>query len=312
MTAGIVSKRQKRTNSNGRTLTGWLLPTFGSTVGSKYLIALTGLALTGFVFVHVSGNLLIYKGRDALNGYALFLKERGALLWLARGGLLAAFLLHVYLTVRLKVRNRNARRVRYAYEDTIQATWASRHMLLTGLVILAFVIFHLMHYTFGLVFATTPAGVNFPRPARPGPACRRLRDDGLRLPQRRRVDHLHCRSTIPRSAPEPRHCQHVSVARPEFAAVLAGPAGNRADADGDRGGGQRVDAGGGDVAAGGCGRARLGSASAKRRETSSPDAGIHVMNLDAKVPGGPLAEKWTRHRFEMKLVNPANKRKYTP
>jgi len=164
MSAGIISKRQKRTNSNGRALTGWLLPALGSTVGSKYLIALTGLALTGFVLVHMSGNLLIYKGRDALNSYALFLKERGALLWLARGGLLAAFLLHIGLTVRLKVRNRNARPERYAYEDTIQANWASRHMLLTGLVILAFVIFHLMHYTFGVVFATaqTPQGaVNF-------------------------------------------------------------------------------------------------------------------------------------------------------
>jgi succinate dehydrogenase / fumarate reductase, cytochrome b subunit len=161
MSAGIISKREKRTNSNGRALTGWLLPALGSTVGSKYLIALTGLALTGFVFVHMSGNLLIYRGRDALNSYALFLKERGALLWLARGGLLAVFLLHIWLTVRLKLRNRNARPERYAYEDTIQASWASRHMLLTGLVILAFVIFHLMHYTFGLVFATTPSGKNF-------------------------------------------------------------------------------------------------------------------------------------------------------
>src|SRR3954447_23847691 len=104
MSAGIISKRQQRTNSNGRTLTGWLLPALGSTVGTKYLIALTGLALTGFVLVHMSGNLLIYRGRDALNGYALFLKARGALLWLARGGLLAVFLLHIVLTIRLRIR----------------------------------------------------------------------------------------------------------------------------------------------------------------------------------------------------------------
>jgi succinate dehydrogenase / fumarate reductase cytochrome b subunit len=163
MSAGTISKRQFPTNDDGRTPATWLLPALGSTVGNKYLIALTAWALTGFVLVHMSGNLLIFKGRDALNSYALFLKDRGALLWVARGGLLAVFVLHIWLTVRLKLRNRAARPVPYAYEQTIQASWASRHMLLAGLVILAFVVFHLMHYTFGLVAATSPSGVNFLR-----------------------------------------------------------------------------------------------------------------------------------------------------
>jgi succinate dehydrogenase / fumarate reductase cytochrome b subunit len=139
----------------------WLFAALGTTVGSKYLVALTGLALTGFVIVHMAGNLLLFRGRDALNSYALFLKDRGALLWLARAGLLATFVLHIWIAVRLTRRNRAARPARYAYDDTVQASWASRTMIWSGLVILAFVVFHLLHYTFGLVAATAPDGRNY-------------------------------------------------------------------------------------------------------------------------------------------------------
>jgi succinate dehydrogenase / fumarate reductase cytochrome b subunit len=126
-----------------------------SSLGSKYLMALTGLALIGFVLAHMAGNLLIFAGKEALNGYAKHLEELGLLLWVARRGLLAVFVLHIALGVRLWLSNRSARPVRYHYEDTVKASWASRHMLLTGLVILAFVIYHLLHFTFGV---TDPAG----------------------------------------------------------------------------------------------------------------------------------------------------------
>jgi succinate dehydrogenase / fumarate reductase cytochrome b subunit len=139
----------------------WLFAALSTTVGSKYIVALTGLALTGFVVVHMTGNLLLFRGREALNSYALFLKEHGGLLWAARIGLLAVFVLHIWLAVRLKFRNLTARPTRYAYENTVQASWASRTMIWSGLVILAFLIFHLLHYTFGLVFATDPGGKNF-------------------------------------------------------------------------------------------------------------------------------------------------------
>jgi succinate dehydrogenase / fumarate reductase cytochrome b subunit len=160
-TATTPSKRLKETNFQPVPMSRWLLDGLGTTVGSKYVVALTGLALTAFVIVHMSGNLLIFRGREALNSYALFLKERGALLWGARLGLLAVFVLHIWLAVRLTLRNRAARPTRYAYEDTVQATIASRTMIWSGLVILAFVIFHLLQYTFGLVAATTPNGTNF-------------------------------------------------------------------------------------------------------------------------------------------------------
>src|SRR3954447_951035 len=160
-TATTPSKRLVPTNATRQRMSRWLFAALGTTVGSKYVVALTGLALTAFVVVHMAGNLLIFRGRDALNSYALFLKDRGGLLWLARGGLLAMFVLHVWLAVRLTLRNRAARPTRYAYEDTVQASWASRTMIWSGLVILAFVIFHLMHYTFGLVAATAPDGTNY-------------------------------------------------------------------------------------------------------------------------------------------------------
>jgi succinate dehydrogenase / fumarate reductase cytochrome b subunit len=161
MATVTVSKRQIGTNSLRPPNTRQLLPALSTTVGHKYIVALTGVVLTVFVLGHMTGNLLVYKGRDALNGYAQFLKDHGLLLWSARLGLLTVFTIHIWLAVRLKFRNRAARPVPYTYEDTIQATWASRHMILTGLVILAFVVFHLMHYTFGLVAATTPDGRNF-------------------------------------------------------------------------------------------------------------------------------------------------------
>jgi succinate dehydrogenase / fumarate reductase cytochrome b subunit len=136
-----------------------LLRPVRSSVGSKYVMAVTGLGLIGFVIVHMLGNLLLFAGPDALNSYAKALKDKGALLWVARLGLLAIFLVHVVLGIRLTLQNMRARGSRYVYEDTVQASWASRHMLLTGLVILAFVVYHLAHFTFGAI--TTAEGVNY-------------------------------------------------------------------------------------------------------------------------------------------------------
>jgi succinate dehydrogenase / fumarate reductase cytochrome b subunit len=161
MATATVPKRQHPTNAPDKPLWPRLLQALSTTVGSKYVVALTGLLLTGFVVGHMTGNLLIFKGRDALNAYAQLLKDQGALLWAARLGLLTVFVLHVWLAIRLQARSTAARPVGYAYQDTIQASWASRHMLLTGLVLLAFIVFHLLHYTFGLVAATTPDGRNF-------------------------------------------------------------------------------------------------------------------------------------------------------
>jgi succinate dehydrogenase / fumarate reductase cytochrome b subunit len=122
-----------------------------SSLGSKYVMAITGLLLIGFVIAHMAGNLLVFAGPDALNAYAHALKDKPALLWTARIGLLLVFVVHVVLGIRLTLQNRAARPTPYAYEDTLSASWAARHMLLTGLVLLAFVIYHLGHFTLGAV-----------------------------------------------------------------------------------------------------------------------------------------------------------------
>jgi succinate dehydrogenase / fumarate reductase cytochrome b subunit len=110
-------------------------------------MAVTGILLSFFVIGHLMGNLLVYKGPKAMNDYAAFLQGLGAWLWVIRGGLLAIFVLHIVLALKLRSRNRTARPDRYVKETTIQATWASRYMVLTGLLVLAFVALHLAHFT---------------------------------------------------------------------------------------------------------------------------------------------------------------------
>ncbi|MFL5339254.1 MAG: succinate dehydrogenase cytochrome b subunit [Gemmataceae bacterium] len=128
----------------------WITQLLDSSIGAKYLVALTGIGLTGFVIVHLLGNLQVFLGREAMNAYAQSLKNLGPLLWIARGSLLAIFVLHIVMALRLKKLNLDARPVDYKFQRLVRATWVSRHMVLTGLVILAFVCFHLAHFTFGL------------------------------------------------------------------------------------------------------------------------------------------------------------------
>jgi succinate dehydrogenase / fumarate reductase cytochrome b subunit len=129
----------------------WYARLANSTVGGKYFVAITGLALTGFVLMHMLGNLQIFLGREAFNSYAHYLKSMGPLLWIARGGLLAFLLIHLFVSLRLQKRSLDARPVRYVCERTKAATIPARYMALTGITILLFIIFHLAHFTFGVV-----------------------------------------------------------------------------------------------------------------------------------------------------------------
>jgi succinate dehydrogenase / fumarate reductase cytochrome b subunit len=123
-----------------------------SSVGAKILVALTGLALVLFTIFHKIGNLKVFDGPDAINSYAYFLKHSlGALIWIARAGLLAVFVLHLALAIRLKRRSWAARPIRYQYPGSVQATVSSRTMIWTGIVVGLFVLFHLAHYTFGWI-----------------------------------------------------------------------------------------------------------------------------------------------------------------
>lgn len=121
-----------------------------SSLGSKYVMACTGLGLIGFVLVHMLGNLQIFGGKELLNSYAQKLADLGPLLWVARLGLLALFAVHMGCAFNLSRRNAEARPDSYAKQATIRASWASRYMLQTGIVILIFVIYHILHFTLGV------------------------------------------------------------------------------------------------------------------------------------------------------------------
>lgn len=124
-----------------------------STIGRKLVVAVTGVILFGFLAGHLAGNLLMFVGPEAMNAYAELLKTalHGWGVWIARAGLLAAFVLHVSGTLSLYRENRKARGPEpYGCEATVQASRSSRLMVVSGLVILAFVAYHLAHFTANL------------------------------------------------------------------------------------------------------------------------------------------------------------------
>ena len=122
---------------------------FRSTIGQKAVMALTGILLFGFIVAHLIGNLQMFAGPDAINEYAKLLKSMPALLWTARVGLFVIFATHVATAFSLKRRNMNARPEGYAYEDTVQASLASRTMIATGTLLLLYIAYHLAHFTLG-------------------------------------------------------------------------------------------------------------------------------------------------------------------
>jgi succinate dehydrogenase / fumarate reductase cytochrome b subunit len=137
----------------------FLVDLYSTAVGKKYAMAISGIAMMGFVLFHMIGNLKMYQGPDDLNNYAHFLQTllyplapKGAVLWILRSGLIAMLLLHVHAAWSLTVLNRRARPVRYQSPRDYQiATFASRTMRLTGLVVAAFLVWHLADLTFGTV-----------------------------------------------------------------------------------------------------------------------------------------------------------------
>lgn len=122
---------------------------FRSTIGRKFLMAVTGLILIGFVVGHLVGNLQVFSAPDKINGYAHFLQSLGPLLWVARIGLLVAVAIHIWAATVLTLENHAARETAYGVKHTIRATLASRTMRWTGFVVLAFILYHIAHFTVG-------------------------------------------------------------------------------------------------------------------------------------------------------------------
>ena len=118
-----------------------------SSVGRKMIVAVTGLILILFVIGHLLGNLQIFLGPEWINAYSQHLRNLGPLLWLIRVFLLITVILHIYFTILLAIENRRARPEPYIDRQYVKASWASRHMVVSGFVVLAFIIFHLLHFT---------------------------------------------------------------------------------------------------------------------------------------------------------------------
>ena len=127
-------------------------------IGKKVVMAITGIALIGFVIGHMLGNLKIFAGPDEINAYSRFLREvgmpgvsYGQLLWLVRIFLLVCVALHITAAVQLTRMSRAARPIGYTTKRDIETTWGARTMRWGGVLLVAFIVFHLLHFTGGVV-----------------------------------------------------------------------------------------------------------------------------------------------------------------
>jgi succinate dehydrogenase / fumarate reductase, cytochrome b subunit len=124
---------------------------WASTVGKKIVMAVTGAILFLFVIGHLLGNLQVFEGPAKLNAYGAFLHSIGEVLWPVRIVLLLAVALHIIATVQLALRKKRARPIGYSRKQAIASSYASRTMYWSGPIVLAFIIFHLLHLTAGYV-----------------------------------------------------------------------------------------------------------------------------------------------------------------
>jgi len=137
------------------------LNVYQTAVGKKWVMAITGVMMMGFVFFHMFGNMKMYLGPEEFDHYAHGLREmlypilpKQFALWLLRSGLIVAFALHLHSAYSLTMMNKRARPVKYqSKRDYIAANFASQTMRYSGIIVLAFIGFHLGQLTFGKVAA---------------------------------------------------------------------------------------------------------------------------------------------------------------
>ncbi|MHB1129943.1 MAG: succinate dehydrogenase cytochrome b subunit [Ilumatobacteraceae bacterium] len=135
---------------------------YSTAVGKKYVMAISGISMMGFVLFHMIGNLKMYLGAADLDHYSEFLRDllypiapKGVVLWILRGGLVVMLLAHLHAAWSLTRLNHQARPVKYqSARDYQVANFASRSMRWTGLIVFAFIVWHLLDLTFGVVNAT--------------------------------------------------------------------------------------------------------------------------------------------------------------
>jgi len=128
----------------------WLQRFLGSTIGLKVIMAASGLALFGFVVGHLLGNLQVFLGAEVFNAYAEALQGNRALVWTVRIGLLGLILAHMGSAFKLTMRSKSARPVGYKQKKWLAGRYAVRTMRFGGIVLLAFIVYHLLHLTVGV------------------------------------------------------------------------------------------------------------------------------------------------------------------
>jgi succinate dehydrogenase / fumarate reductase cytochrome b subunit len=122
-----------------------------STNGKKVIMAVTGFMMFAFVIGHMLGNLQMFEAPEHINAYGHFLHNLGELLWIERGVLLLAIVLHITATIQLALRSKAARPIGYSRRQAINSSYASRTMYWSGPIVLAFIIFHLLQFTAGYI-----------------------------------------------------------------------------------------------------------------------------------------------------------------
>lgn len=123
---------------------------YQTTIGKKVIVALTGLVMFGFIVGHLIGNLQVFMGPEKINDYAHFLKNAKPILWTTRIVLLVSVFLHFLFTVQLAIRNRQSRPVGYAVHETAHSSAPSRFMIWSGIFLLFYIVYHVLHFTFGV------------------------------------------------------------------------------------------------------------------------------------------------------------------
>jgi succinate dehydrogenase / fumarate reductase, cytochrome b subunit len=122
-----------------------------SSLGKKYIMGISGFVLVAFLCTHMMGNFQIFLGPYWINTYGEFLHERHEVIWPARIVLITMIVLHIWAAFKLRAENKAARPVGYANDPApFAASYASRTIMMSGIIIAAFVIFHLLHYTLGV------------------------------------------------------------------------------------------------------------------------------------------------------------------
>ena len=253
---------------------------FSSSVGTKLLIGITGVLLFLYLLIHIAGNLVVFLGPAAFNKYAHTL-ESNPLLPAIELVLLSWFVVHIYKTVRMFLSNQSARPVAYAKKKsaghTTRKTFASSTMIVSGLWLLVFLLIHVKAFHDGW-------GTEYEWPAGGRDLYRQEMETFQNPLMVALLRHQHAGGRL---APVARHLERLPVAGRRQAGVdPLHPAGRQ-------------------------GHRRAHRRRLHRHRPLGPLYRSPVMKLDAKVPDGPIEKKWDLHKFQMKLVNPANKRKYT-